>query len=360
MKRAVICVPDPWNYIDRYKDYSLMIVNPGLTDSRMQYLLDKADWSLLVTCTGEQHRQGRDYTDETAVWYTSGTTGDSKFYSVSQSKIDHVCNQLINDYDITANDRYVSIMPLWHAHGQMFFWLAKKVGFEINFLPITQLANLKQYSPTFITAIPDVLKAAAKINLQDLRFVRSASSALPNSVYHNLVEKLQVPVIEAFGMTESTSHCFTNPLHGEQRVGTIGLPAGIQAEIRDKQLFIQGPAVCKSGWFDTGDLAECDDKGYFRILGRVQDTINVRGYKLNPVSIEQHLYNYFNDIGECVVFGTNKLKCLYTGDTNSKQINDFLMSLSSYCKPALLTKVDKIPLNAMGKISRSMLNKEFE
>ena len=360
MQRAVICVPDPWNYIDRYKDYSLMIVNPGLTQSRMQYLLQKADWSLLVTADQEQQRHGGNYPGEKLLWYTSGTTGDSKFYSISQHKIDHVCDRLISDYSITNNDRYVSVMPLWHGHGQMFYWLAKKVGLEINFLPTTKLFQLKNYAPTFVTAIPDILKVVARFELNQLRFVRSASSALPNSLFHELAQKFGAPVVEAFGMTEAASHCFTNPLNGEQRIGTVGLPTGIEAEVRDNRLFIKGPAVCKDDWLDTGDLAELDEKGYYRILGRAQDTISVRGYKINPVSIEYQLVSALPSIGDCVVFGVNKLKCLYTGDVPPQKISDFLISLSSYCKPGLIQQVEKIPVNSMGKISRSMLNQEFQ
>jgi oxalate---CoA ligase len=360
MKRAAICVPDPWNYIDQYKDYSLIIINPGLPQSRVQYLLEKADWSLLVTADQEQHRSGGTYPDEKLLWYTSGTTGDSKFYSVSQRKIDHVCDRLISDYNITNNDRYVSVMPLWHGHGQMFYWLAKKVGFEINFLPVSKLTQLKDYSPTFITAIPDILKIVARLELNQLRFIRSASSALPNSFFHDLSQRFGIPVIEAFGMTEATSHCFTNPLDGEQRIGTVGLPSGIEARVDNNRLYIKGPAVCKDDWLDTGDLAEIDEQGYYRILGRVQDTITVRGYKINPVSIEYQLVSTLPGIGECVVFGTNKLKCLYTGDISPHVVSNFLTSLSIYCKPVMVQQVEKIPVNSMGKISRSMLIQEFQ
>lgn len=360
MQRAVICVSDPWNYIDQYSNYSLMIVNPTLPQSRLDYLLDKADWSLLITADNIQQRNGKNYQNEKVVWYTSGTTGDSKFFSVSQHKLDHVCNRLIADYDITANDRYVSIMPLWHAHGQTFYWLAKKVGFEIDFLPVSKISQIEKYNPTFITGIPDLLKVLAQFRLPSLRFARTASAALSDKVYEMLKNKLNVPIIEAFGMTESTSHCFTNPLHGEQRVGTVGLPTGIEAEIRDQKVWIRGPAVQSADWFDTGDLGEIDHRGYFRILGRAQDTINIKGYKFNPVSLEQQLVKQFPDITECVVFGTDKVKCLYSGQIEVTAVSKFLQSLNVYCKPKLIQQVEKIPVNSMGKISRSILNQEFQ
>jgi long-chain acyl-CoA synthetase len=360
MKRVVLAVPDPWNYIDQFQDYSLMILNPQVTPNRFDYLTNAADWSVLVTSTKERYRNGGNSHNEKLFWYTSGTTGDSKFYSISQEKIDHVCNCLIADYDINNNDRYVSIMPLWHAHGQMFYWLAKKVGFEINFLPMPKLAQVEKYSPTFISAIPDALKVLSKFDFDDLRFVRSASSALPDTVYQQLTHNFNVPVIEAFGMTESTSHCFTNPLYGQQKVGTVGLPSGIEAQIRDQRLWIRGPAVAATDWFDTGDLAETDNQGYYKILGRANDTINIKGYKINPVSIEQQILKAFPLITECAVFGTNQLKCLYAGKVDTKTVSTFLTNLGSHCRPKLIQQVSKVPVNSMGKVSRTMLNQEFQ
>lgn len=360
MKRAVICVDDPWNHIDQYRDYSLMIVNPTLTQSRRDYLLDNADWSLLVTNDGLQHRNGGNYENEKVVWYTSGTTGDSKFVSISADKLDHVCARLIADYDISVNDRYVSIMPLWHGHGQTFYWLAKKVGFEINFLPVSKITQIEQYDPTFVTGIPDVLKILSRFNLPSLRFARTASAALIDRLYFDLSQKLNVPIIEAFGMTESTSHCFTNPLFGEQRVGTVGLPTGIEAEVRNQRLWIRGPAVQAADWFDTGDLAEIDSKGYFKILGRAQDTINIKGYKFNPISLEQQIVKQFPAVTECVVFGKDRVKCLYAGEIEATAVAKFLNDLNNYCRPSVIKQVEKIPVNNMGKISRTVLDQEFQ
>ena len=359
-QRAVICVPDPWNYLEQYKEYSLMVINPQVSADRFKYLTDAADWSVLITATEQQVRSGGNYHNEKLFWYTSGTTGDSKFYSVSQEKIDHVCSRLIADYNINSNDRYVSVMPLWHAHGQMFYWLAKKVGFQIDFVPMAKIAQVKNYNPTFISAIPDALRILSKFKFDNLRFVRSASSALPDTIYQQLTHSFGVPIIEAFGMTESTSHCFTNPLNGEQRVGTIGLPSGVEAKIKDQRLWIRGPAVTSDDWFDTGDLAETDQHGYYKILGRADDIINVRGYKINPLSIEQQVLKAFSQVTECAVFGTTTLKCLYAGDVNTNTISNFLSNLGSHCRPTLIQQVEKIPVNGMGKVSRTMLSQEFK
>ena len=359
LPRAVICVENPWDFIPHLTNYSIMVINPNSHNERLKYLLDQADWSLLIKKNGEQYRSRGRY-EEKLFWYTSGTTGDSKFCSFTQSQLDILSKRIVQTYNISANDRYTSIMPLWHAHGQGFYWAAMLAKCEINFLSIKEIKNLPNNNPTFITAIPDLLKTIGKFNFKDLRFIRSASSTLLDKTYQQLKEKFNIPIIEAFGMTEALSHCFTNPLKGEQRMGTIGLPDGINAMIEDKQLYISGPTVCAKGWYNTGDLADQDEAGYYRIIGRSKDQINIRGIKLNPTSLEQQILKHFPTISECVIFGQDSVKCLYVGDVDTKSVDRFLSSLGSHVRPKLVNSIDNIPVAPSGKISRSFLDIQFK
>jgi len=358
LPRAVICVENPQDYISQLKDYSIMVINPNTTRARQQYLLDQSDYSLLITATEVKQRSGGRYA-ERLFWYTSGTTGDSKFYSFTQDQVDIMARNICAAYDITANDRYTSIMPLWHAHGQGFYWATQLAACETSYLSVNQLRNINQTRPTFVTAIPDILQSLLKTDLKNLRFVRSASSALPEKLYQQLHDRFQIPVINAFGMTEALSHCFTNPLHGEQRMGTIGLPDGIQAKIVDGHLHIQGPTLFTDQWIDTGDLAEQDSAGYYRILGRGQDQINIRGIKINPVSLENQLLESVLGIDHCVIFGQQRINCVYVGTCRPEEIKVFLTSLGSWCRPSMIRSVDSIPLNDSGKISRNYLNQYY-
>jgi acyl-CoA synthetase (AMP-forming)/AMP-acid ligase II len=361
MKRAVLCVDRPQDYIPQLDNYSIMILNPNATPVRNRYLLTNSDWSLLVTNTEEKYRDGADYPDERVLWYTSGTTGDSKFCSFSQLQLNHMAKTIVGAYDLTANDRYVSVMSLWHAHGQGFYWATQLAGCETNYVLAKDIRSMPNYSPTFITAIPDILRAIGKLEFDsNLRFIRAASSALPDKLYQALAERFQIPVIEAFGMTEAMSHCFTNPLHGKQRMGTVGLPSGIDACIDNGHLLIRGPTIFDGTWFDTGDLAEQDEAGYYRILGRSRDQINVRGSKLNPTSLERQLMESVAGLSECVIFGQDSVKCLYVGSCTPESIRNFLVGLGSQCWPKLIKQVNSIPLNNSGKISRSLLNEKYQ
>jgi len=360
MKRAVLCVSNPQDYIKNLDEYSIMIVEPAVTDARKQYLLEKSDYSLLITADGEHYRDGGNYKNERIFMYTSGTTGDSKFYGYSQDQLNMLTKTMCDSYELTANDRYVSVMSLAHAHGQAFYWAALRAGCEMNFLSVPELRQLPKFSPTLITAVPAILKVVGQMELDSLRFIRAASAALPDALYQHLRSKFEVPVIEAFGMTEAISHCFTNPLHGEQRMGTVGLPDGIEAKIDNNHLLIKGPTVCVNDWFDTGDLAEQDSAGYYRILGRHVDQINVNGYKINPISIERQLAEHFPNMQECAIFGKSYVKCLYVGECNPQEVQNFLVSINQHCRPRLLKQVDTLPLKYPGKVSRTWMDENYQ
>lgn len=362
MKRAVICVKNPWHVIPKYQDtHSIMVINPGSPKTRLDYLISNSDFDVLITEEGVFQGQGQDHGDEKLFLYTSGTTGDSKFYSFSQSQVDAVCGNISKSYELSPNDRYFGIMPLWHAHGLLMYLTTLQVGCETQFGTIADIKEMEKFQPTWLSAIPDILMLSSKLDLQCLRFVRSASASLTEKNFLTLKEKFKVPILEAFGMTEAISHCFTNPLHGPQKIGTVGLPDGIRARVdENNHLWIEGPSVFRSGWFDTGDLASQDEDGYFRILGRSVDRINVRGYKIDPLSIENQLYNRFPSLSECAVFGKERLKCVVCGDVSVDEINEFLNSLGDACRPRFVRQVETVPKNLNGKISRSFLDTVFD
>lgn len=359
MKRAVLCVHNPQDYIPQLPNYSIMIINPDSPESRIQYLLDKADYSLLITNSTQKERAGQDYPNERLFWYTSGTTGDSKFYSFSQQQLDNLSRSICNDYAITGNDRYVGVMGLWHAHGQALYWATKSANCETHFLPISELRNITKYQPTFVSTIPNILSTIQPLSLNSLRFIRSGSAPLSEDLYNSLKEKFQVPVVEYFGLTEAMSHVFTNPLFGEQRVGTVGLPTtGVEAKINDGHLWVRSSQAYTTDWFDTGDLADQDDSGYYRIIGRSIDRINIKGYKIDPASIEKQLKE-LSGLTDCVVFGKYRLNCIFTGDISTDAVAKKLKEIHRCCRPAFIEKHTAIPTPASGKISRSWLREKF-
>jgi acyl-coenzyme A synthetase/AMP-(fatty) acid ligase len=204
-----------------------------------------------------------------------------------------------------------------------------------------------------------MIKIFADAKFPHARFIRSASASMPADLFLYLKNQFMVPIIEAFGMTETLSQCFTNPLHGLQKIGTVGLPDGVQARLIEGRLELQGPTLCVPGWFDTGDLASVDEDGYYTILGRSVDRINIKGYKFDPVSLERQLAEALSNLGDCVIFGREKISCVYTGQATPEQIKSALKKIHRYCQFDLLQRCDAIPVGQSGKISRSWLKQKF-
>jgi acyl-coenzyme A synthetase/AMP-(fatty) acid ligase len=361
MKRAVICVDNPQDFIPQLKSsYSIMVMDPCVSPSRKSYLLEESDWSLMVSNDGEFYRNGADYGEEQILLYTSGTTGDSKFYGFTQQQIEILAKKYESMYELSANDRLASVMPLWHAHGQSFYWAAQHVGCEIKYFSMNRLKYVSDFSPTFTSAVPNILKFLSRFNFHSFRFISVAGTNCTSEMYKQLTEKFNAPLLEAFGMTESMGHCFTNPLNGEIRPGTVGLPVGIDAYIDEQQqLYIAGPTVAKTGWFQTGDLAQQDSRGYYVILGRNDDQINVKGLKLNPLSLERQILDCVPGVSECVIFGRQEVNCVYVGNTTSDHIQKYLLSLGPHCRAKVIVKTDMLPLNSAGKISRKFLQETY-
>ena len=359
MQRAVICSHEPWKHIPRLRGtHSIMIVNPDATPIRMKYVLDKSDYSLLVTDDKEFVRKGGWYEDEAMVLYTSGTTGDSKFYSFSQSQIDLKCQVFKKHLDIDASDRYFGVMPLWHTHGLGLYLATESIGCEREFGSVKDLKKLQTFQPTVVSAIPDVLRAMLPLRLENLKYMRSASSALSDDLLRQLTDRFGVPIVEGFGMTETLGFCMSNPVN-DTRTGTVGQP-WLDARLDEQgHLWFKAPWCYTDQWFDTGDLAEQDSQGYYRIMGRSVDQLNIRGKKFNPVSLESQLLKNINGMRECVIFGDTQLKCLFVGNADINSIKTFLSSLDVHLKPVVLQQVDTVPtLN--GKISRSFLTKNHK
>lgn len=356
MKRVALCVPDPQNYLDLRDRYSLVLINPKTDVLLRDSMIAQAQCSALIDSTGFHSLQdGPDYAQEAMVFATSGSSGMPKFCSFTQHQLDLKIAQLCEWFDISANDRYVSFMPLWHVLGMTSYLSARRAQCQVSFLDFKDIRHLANHHPTFLIGSASVLRLLQQLPLPVLRFVRATTEPLTVDLYDAFRQTFKTVIIENHGMTEALGACLSNPLYGEQRPGTVGLPLGIEARIRNDQLEIKGPTVCVDGWYGTGDLAECDEQGYYRILGRIKDIITINSNKIRPAVVERMLLERHPEIGEVVVFGKHSVNVLYDGDCNT---NDLMTDIRSLClgyRPALVQRVDSIPRADSGKVSRSML-----
>ena len=348
--------------------------------------------------TNDRATSGRPGPDDQAlVLHTSGTTSRPKIVPLRQRNLASSARNIARSLELTQNDRALAVMPLFHIHGIMASTLAPlsagaaviaTTGFDA-FKFHRWVADLR---PTYYTAVPTmhqmVLARAGDRGDTSLRFVRSSSASLPGAVLDDLRELFNVPVIEAYGMTEASHQMTCNPLPPRStKPGSVGIPTGIEVTILDKtgnelprgtrgEVSIKGPSVVDgyennpaaneaaftNGWFRTGDEGMLDDDGYLFLTGRLKEQINRGGEKISPLEIDEILLRH-PAIAEAVTFAIPHDKLgedvglaavrVAGSDLTEKELRDYLSAqLAAFKLPRTIVFVDEIPKGATGKIQR--------
>jgi len=339
--------------------------------------------------------------DIALILHTSGTTSRPKLVPLTQA---NVCASACNVRDtlaLSASDRGLNIMPLFHIHGLIAGLLAPlSAGGSVfctpGFNALKFFAWLQEAAPTWYTAVPTMHQAILTrtaqnrgiIAAQPLRFIRSSSSSIPPQVIEQLEATFNAPLIEAYGMTEAAHQMASNPLPPRKRVpGSVGLAAGPDVAIMDAagtllppnstgEIVIRGPNVTAGyesnpkanqeafthGWFRTGDQGVMDAEGYLCITGRLKEIINRGGEKISPREVDEVLMDHAavlqvvtfaiphdklgEDVGAAVV--------LREGHTVSeKELREFVSRrLADFKVPRKILFLAEIPKGATGKLQR--------
>jgi len=272
-----------------------------------------------------------DSTDVALLLHTSGTTARPKLVPLTQMNLTTSARHIAESLLLTPADRSMNVMPLFHIHGLEAAVLASlAAGASVvccpGFVAPRFFEWMNVFQPSWYTAVPSihqlVLARAKSSNdlsaLASLRFIRSCSSALPASLMEEMEAVFQVPVVEAYGMTEAAHQMTSNPLPpGTRKPGSAGVAAGSEVSIMDDagnfappgavgEVVIRGPnvtagyfdnpeanaAAFTQGWFRTGDLGSIDAGGYLFLRGRKKEIINRGGEKIAPSEIDEALLSH--------------------------------------------------------------------
>lgn len=345
--------------------------------------------------------------DSALVLHTSGTTGEQKFVALRQLSLCLSAANIASSLELTEEDRCLNVMPLSHAHGLLTPLLATLStggalmclpGFDVNEF----YTALAQFHPTWYSAVPtihqEILTQADRhrdaIAAAPLRFVRSASSPLPEAVLNRLESTFDAPVIESYGMTETTSVVASNPLPPKPRKpGSVGLPVGCEIAVLDEQghpvpasqvgeVVVRGQTVVDGydnddttvsafvdNWFHTGDLGRFDEDGYLYLVGRIKETINRGGLTVSPFEIDQVLQSH-PAVAQAVAFpiphaslGEDIAVAVVPaagGHLTEQEVRMFAAShLDRTLMPSRVIIVDKIPQGPTGKVQRLRLHEQL-
>jgi long-chain acyl-CoA synthetase len=336
--------------------------------------------------------------DLAVLLYTSGTTGQPKGAQLTHANLRH--NAFVTAttlFGLGPDDVVMGCLPLFHAFGQTCALNAAtcsgaSITLVPRFDPTTALKVMERDRVTIFEGVPTMFAALvqhsdrAAPDTSALRLGVSGGAALPVQVLQEFEEAFGAPILEGYGLSETSPVASFNHPDRPRKAGSIGTPvAGVEMRLLNDdgqdvapgevgEIAIRGHNVMRGyhnradatreaipdGWFRTGDLARRDEDGYFFIVDRKKDLIIRGGYNVYPREIEEVLYQH-PAVAEAAVVGIPHpslgeevgAAVALRGDATADDIRDFVKSqVAAYKYPRRVWIVDALPKGPTGKILR--------
>jgi len=352
--------------------------------------------------------------DDVALFqYTGGTTGLPKAAMLTHRNL--MANVLqINAWlpnGVPGGEKMMGAIPFFHVYGMTVCLLyGCYMGAEIiivpNPRPIDNVMKIMQKErATLYPGVPAMYigiinhKDVANYDLKSIKACISGSAPLPMEVQEKFGEITGGRLVEGYGMTEASPVTHCNPVFGQRKAGSIGIPVpDTEAKIVDLEtgeslpfdgeaqgeLCVRGPQVMKGywnqpeetaatidaeGWLHTGDICKVDPDGYFYIVDRKKDMINASGFKVLPRDVEEVLFMH-PKVMEAVVAGiphptrgddtVKAYVVLKEGETlTADELKEFCkLHLAQYKVPREIEFRSELPKTMVGKVLRRVLVEE--
>jgi malonyl-CoA/methylmalonyl-CoA synthetase len=341
--------------------------------------------------------------DAALIVYTSGTTGTAKGAVLSHNSLAANGITLTTVWQITENDRYLAMLPLFHVHGLgngIHSWLISGCRMRLldRFDQRTTPAVMAEFKPTLVFGVPTVyvrlldpaIVSDAEANAigSSARLFVSGSAPLPAHIHEAFRAKYHHTILERYGMSEALM-IMSNLYQGERRAGAVGSPLpGVAArivdengavladdavgevEIRSPHLFTEywrrpdaTTAAFHDGWFRTGDLGVRSSDGFYTLRGRRGDLIISGGFNIYPREIEELLLEN-ERVREAAVLGVKddvrgEVPIAYVVADDSLDVAELEATcrtqLASFKVPRAFLKIDSLPRTALGKVQKHLL-----
>lgn len=344
--------------------------------------------------------------DIAMILHTSGTTSLPKTVPLLHLNIVRSVKNISKTYQLNSKDRSYVVMPLFHVHGLIGVLLSTlqtqgSVVIPPSFSPKKFWNQFVNYHCNWFSCVPTIsmimLNQPRPDPFPHIRFIRSCSSSLAPTTFHQLEKEFQTPVIEAYAMTEASHQMTSNNLPpGLRKPGTVGQPQGVEIVILDEQdnilpqgsigeVSIRGENVTlgymnntkankenfttRLNYFRTGDQGYFDPQGFLVLTGRIKELINRGGEKISPIEVDSVMLSH-PKVSEAVSFGAqDKLygqvvhaAVVLKPDESMQycEMKEFLGDkLSKFKIPVKIFFVEKLPKTATGKIQRRIIAEQF-
>ena len=272
-----------------------------------------------------------DLDDDAIIIYTSGTTGKPKGCVLTHGNIIANARQISQWLSFTESDRLLTIMPLFHMNAVSVTTMsalyaggstvvspkfsASKFWKIISDYQITSFGSVATMLSMLLSTYPDGVPVGLKTD--QLRFAMCGSAPVPAEVMKKFEAAFNCPVIEGYGLSESTCRSTFNPPDERRRPGSCGMPIGNEMKVVDDddnevtdgelgEIVLRGENILKGyfknpeatekafrgGWFHTGDVGYRDREGFFYIVDRKSDMIIRGGENIYPREIDEVLYQH--------------------------------------------------------------------
>jgi long-chain acyl-CoA synthetase len=277
--------------------------------------------------------------DMAVLIYTSGTSGLPKGVILTYDNLQSDLNACIKHARLDSKQRFLGVIPLFHSFGVTAtllapMELASPVVYMGRFSPVGALNAIRNHGITLVLAVPSMyatiahLKSAKPEDFKNTYALLSGGEPLPAVLREKFFEKFGVPLLEGYGLTETSAVAALNTPQ-MQRAGSVGKTVpGVVVKITGEngealpaetigEVWLKGPMIMKGyynlpdataaainpeGFFKTGDLGKVDADGYLYITGRKKDLIIVAGEKASPREIEEALARH-PAVAEAAVVG---------------------------------------------------------
>jgi long-chain acyl-CoA synthetase len=282
-------------------------------------------------------------TDIALLQYTGGTTGVPKGAMLTHANVyaNTVQSTLWLQGVKPGQERMLAVIPFFHVFAMTAaLTVAIYIGAEIIALPrfelVPVLKTIQARKPTIFPAVPTIYNAImhhpdrADYDLSSIKFCFSGGAPLPVEVKEAFERVTGCTLIEGYGLSETSPVATGNPVHGDNKPGSIGMPVPrtvieiISLEDRltpvpvgeKGEICISGPQVMAGYWnqpeetavamqggrFHTGDIGYMDEDGYTFIVDRLKDIVIAGGFKIYPRHIEEAVYQH-EGVEECIAAG---------------------------------------------------------
>jgi long-chain acyl-CoA synthetase len=344
--------------------------------------------------------------DPALLQYTGGTTGTPKAAVLTHRNL--VANTLQTGAWLVKSEggteRFLGAIPFFHVYGMTVVMnVCISLGHTMVLLPQFKvkevLEAVARYRPTIFPGVPAMYVAITNfpgVGGYDLRSIKaclSGAAPLPVQVQARFEELTGARLVEGYGLTEASPVTHANPLYGRRKAGMIGIPLPdtdakvVDLEAGERTLppneigeivvkglqVMQGywnrpdetAQVLKDGWLHTGDIGYMDEEGFFAVVDRKKDLINVAGFKVYPREVEEPLYEH-PKVQEAVAVG---LPDPYRGETvkvyivlkegqsaTAEEVIEYCRTrMAKYKVPTAVAFTNALPKTMVGKVLRRML-----